>query len=124
MTDNEVFAAVQAELAKARARYPWWPSDMVHAAAIANEEGSEVVKAVNNLFWSHGTDTLEDIQKEAIQAIAMYVRFLTETPDVEPKTLEHNRRMQMCANVSSHNVAPLRVTADDTEVLLGWAGGL
>jgi hypothetical protein len=118
MTDNEVFAAVQAELAKARARYSFWPSDMVHAAAIASEESGEVVKAVNNRFWAHGDDTFADIQKEAVQAIAMWVRFLTETEDVDEYTLRCNQLEQEAL------VVPPPILNDNTEVLLGWAGGL
>ncbi len=80
MTEQEIDAAVDAELARARALYPRWPMDIVHAAAIANEESGEVVKAVNNLYWRHGLDSVQDVRKEAIQAIAMWKRFLTETP--------------------------------------------
>ncbi len=41
MTDADVFELARAELARARARYPQWPSDLVHAAAIASEESGE-----------------------------------------------------------------------------------
>lgn len=78
MTDAEVYAAVSAELQRARTRYPWWPQDMIHAAAIASEESGEVVKAVNNHVWAQGHDTPDDIRAEAVQAIAMWVRFLTD----------------------------------------------
>lgn len=78
MTDANVFNAVGEELLRARSRYPWWPDDAIHAAAIASEESGEVVKAVNNWHWRQGDDTLDDIRAEAIQAIAMWVRFLTD----------------------------------------------
>lgn len=94
MTDEQIFNQVRAELAKARTRYPWWPVDMVHAAAIAAEESGEVVKAVNNRFWAHGDDSWADVQKEAIQAIAMWVRFLTETHDMDSGTLRQNLYVQ------------------------------
>lgn len=90
MSDNDILAAVQAELDKARAMFPWWPSDIVQAAAIASEESGETVKAVNNYYWSHGDDTLTDIRKEAIQAIAMWIRFLAETPDIDAETRARN----------------------------------
>lgn len=83
MTDAEVYAAVQAELQRARAKYPQWPLDIIHAAAVANEEVGEVVKSVNNYFWLHGEDTVADIHQEAVQAIAMLVRFVTETPAMQ-----------------------------------------
>lgn len=94
MTDEQVIALVTEELERARGKFPWWPGDMVHAAAIANEEGGEVVKAVNNRYWAHGDDTWGDIQKEAIQAIAMWVRFLTETQDIDAETLRRNLLIQ------------------------------
>lgn len=79
MTDSDVYAAVAAELQRARSKYPQWPLDIVHAAAIASEESGEVVKAVNSLYWGQGADTVADIRAEAVQAIAMWVRFLAET---------------------------------------------
>ena len=94
LDDAQVFALVRAELAKARTRYAWWPSDLVHACAIANEESGEVVKAVNNRYWQHGPETIEDIRKEAVQAIAMWVRFVTETADVDDATLARNLAIQ------------------------------
>jgi hypothetical protein len=84
MTDEQVFDAVRIELSKARSRYAFWPTDMIHAAAIASEESGEVVKAVNNRYWQQGDDSWADIQKEAVQAIAMWVRFLAETADPAP----------------------------------------
>lgn len=78
MTDEQVFALVRAELDKARTKYPHWPSDMVHAAAIASEEDGEVIRSVNCYFFRQGDDTWADIEKEAVQAIAMWVRFLTD----------------------------------------------
>lgn len=94
LDDAQVFALVRAELAKARSRYAWWPSDLVQACAIANEESGEVVKAVNNRYWAHGPETIEDIRKEAVQAIAMWVRFLVETADVDAATIAHNLALQ------------------------------
>ena len=78
MTDADVFDLARAELARARAKYPAWPSDLVHAAAIASEESGEVVRSVNSYHWQQGDETLADIRAEAVQAIAMWCRFLTE----------------------------------------------
>jgi len=78
MTDADVFDLARAELARARAKYPAWPADLVHAAAIASEESGECVKAVNSYHWQQGDETLADIRAEAVQAIAMWTRFLTE----------------------------------------------
>lgn len=94
LDDAQVFALVRAELAKARSRYPWWPADLVAACAIANEESGEVVKAVNNRYWGHGEETMQDIRKEAVQAIAMWVRFLVECADVDEATIARNLAAQ------------------------------
>lgn len=80
MTTTEALEAVLNEVNRARAKYPKWPDNIVMAAAVASEESGETVKACNNYFWRHGNDTPEDIQKEAIQAAAMWIRFLVDTP--------------------------------------------
>lgn len=79
MTDTELFECVRLELRYARSKYPDWPIDLIHAAAIAAEETGEVVKACNNFYWQQGDDSIDDIRKEAVQAIAMLFRFVTET---------------------------------------------
>lgn len=78
--DDEFWQDVRQELDRARTKFDWWPQNPVEAAAIASEEMGEVVKAVNNYYHQHGDDTPDDIYKEAVQAAAMLVRFVTETP--------------------------------------------
>ena len=82
MTESDIVLAVLTELDRARARYPRWPADLIHAAAIASEESGEVVKSVNNYVWQQGDDSIADIRKEAIQAIAMWMRFLADSPQM------------------------------------------
>lgn len=94
LADADVFGMVEAELKKARERYPFWPADIVAAAAIASEESGEVIKATNEFYWSQGDSKLADIRAEAVQAIAMWVRFLTETPAVDNDQLLWNRQVQ------------------------------
>lgn len=72
---EELLTEVKTELSKAMTAYPWWPKTIVAQAAIAAEESGEVVKAANNYYWDHDIDTLDDIEQEAIQAAAMFVRF-------------------------------------------------
>lgn len=83
MTEQDVIDAAMAELDRARTRYPNWPADMIHAAAVASEESGEVVKACNTVYWQQGNETLSDVRKEAIQAIAMWVRFLVDSPAMQ-----------------------------------------
>ena len=97
LTDATVTELVSAELARARHKFPWWPNDLVKACAIASEESGEVTKAVNNYYWAHGNDTPIDIQAEAIQAIAMLVRFLVDTPDMTLRARARNAAEQIVA---------------------------
>lgn len=80
-----VLALIVAELERVRqpGMYPGWQADLVHAAAIASEESGEVVKAVNDYAWEGGDALLEEIFREGIQAAAMWVRFLVESPSME-----------------------------------------
>ena len=68
------------ELYSAQRKYPAWPANLVMAAAIAAEESGEVVKECNTYHWRQGKTTLDDIKLEAIQAAAMWIRFLVDTP--------------------------------------------
>ena len=61
--------------------YPTWPTDLVHAAAVAVEEAGEVLKAANDLQW-HGKAAREDVVKEAVQMIAMGFRLVLDTPSL------------------------------------------
>jgi hypothetical protein len=75
-------AMIIQEVYSAQRRYPLWPSNLVMAAAIAEEESGEVVKECNTYHWKQGPTTLDDIRKEAIQAAAMWIRFLVDTPEM------------------------------------------
>jgi len=79
MTESEIILSALTELERARRLYPEWPADLVHAAAVVSEEVGEVTKGCNDLYW-HQRGTVDDIRTEAIQAIAMLLRFLAETP--------------------------------------------
>ena len=83
MCESDIILAALTELERARRLYPAWPADLVHAAAVASEEMGEVVKSCNSYYWQQGSDTVDDIRTEAIQAIAMLLRFLAETPTVK-----------------------------------------
>ena len=80
MTESEIILSALTELQRARRLYPEWPADLVHAAAVASEEMGEVVKGCNNFYWHHGDDSVDNIRTEAVQTIAMLLRFLAETP--------------------------------------------
>jgi len=78
-TITEFLRDVTNEVLKARLMYPEWQQDPVHGAAVAAEEAGEVLQAVNNYHWQQGDDTPEDIYKEAVQAAAMFCRFVVDS---------------------------------------------
>lgn len=76
-----VLGLIRGELLRVRqpGMYPMWPVGLVEGAAIASEESGEVVKAVNTYVWGQGSEGVEEIFLEGVQAAAMWVRFLVES---------------------------------------------
>jgi len=66
---------VDKELKRARERFPFWPHDMIHAAAIVGEEAGELLRASLQYHFEE-EKTLEDCDREAIHILAMCIRFL------------------------------------------------
>lgn len=85
---DAIFAAVRAELQRARALHPHWPQDLVHAVAVVNEEAGEMVKAANEMYWAKGTLPRE-VVAETIQTLAMCVRLLSDTPVLNREPVAH-----------------------------------
>ena len=79
MKQCEVITAIFKELKKAESKFPGWPSDIVHAAAIVAEESGELVQASIDCYYGRGSE--EKCIKEAIQTAAMSVRFLLNMAD-------------------------------------------
>lgn len=73
----DIYADIRAEVARARGKFPKWPNDPVHAAAIIAEECGELQQAIlENLYEPHKGGTGAQVRAEAIQTAAMCVRFL------------------------------------------------
>lgn len=72
----QVVAAVLAELARARRKFPTWPTDPLHAVAVVGEEAGELTKAVLQAVYEPHKSTLGDVREEATQLGAMVLRFL------------------------------------------------
>lgn len=76
----KVLQLIDKELESAKTRYPWWPSDAVHAGAIVAEEAGELTQATLDHVYDHlnhnGKDTMARMRKEAVQTAAMAIRFL------------------------------------------------
>lgn len=76
---KSVIDKVLSELYRAEEMFPWWPSDPLHAIGIVQEEVGEVVKEIlENVYKEPGKAKrgIAGVEKEAIQAAAMTLRFL------------------------------------------------
>ena len=71
---NNVQSDILDELNRAIVKYPEWPDDIIHQAAIVTEEAGELIRAALN--HSYHDDSIEEVKKEAIQTAAMAIRFL------------------------------------------------
>lgn len=72
---------VQAELARAVAKFPTWPTDPLHALAILGEEFGELTKAMLQYTYEpHKGVTQQEIRDEAIQTAAMALRLAMSLP--------------------------------------------
>ena len=71
----DVMQEVRAELDRATAKFPTWPTDPLHALAVLGEEFGELTKAMlQHTYEPHKGVTAQDIRGEAIQTAAMALR--------------------------------------------------
>ena len=77
----DIMQEVRAELERATAKFPTWPSDPLHALAVLGEEFGELTKAMlQHTYEPHKRVTAEDIRDEAIQTAAMALRLAMSLP--------------------------------------------
>lgn len=74
MNRKEIMEALNDELTRARKKFHTWPTDPIHAAAIVAEESGELIRAA--LQWGYENKSMAACDKEAIQTLAMCIRFL------------------------------------------------
>lgn len=75
MNRVRIMVEVDKELERAREKFPFWPHDMIHAAAVVAEKAGELIQA--SLQYHHEEKTtMKECDKEAIQTMAMCIRFL------------------------------------------------
>jgi len=74
MTDKAAIAMVLQEIGAASKKWPGWPSDPVHAAAVVSEEAGELVQAAMNHTYGWGDP--KHMLNEAIQTAAVSIRFI------------------------------------------------
>ena len=72
MEYRKVLDLIAEELGKAEEKFPGFPEDPIHAAAVVMEEAGELVRASLQETYAYGNN----MQEEAIQTAAMAIRFL------------------------------------------------
>ncbi len=73
---SSVLAEIEAEISRATAKFPTWPTDALHAVGVVAEEMGELQKEVMQLTYEPHKSTPETVRKEAVQLAAMSIRFL------------------------------------------------
>ena len=91
------FADVLAELDRAKAKFPLWPDDPLHAVAILQEEVGELQKAVLERCYEFDKVSLTDIHNEAVQVMAMAARFLDSLMEYQFCRSDQHRQRVPCA---------------------------
>ncbi len=71
---DHILELIEEELKKAKAKWPNWVNDPVHASAIISEESGELTKACLDYCYDNGL--INDMVKESVQIGAMVFRFL------------------------------------------------
>ena len=74
MKIDKIHEAISDELHAAIEKYPNWPDDVIHGAAIVSEESGELIRAALNHIYH--ADDIEEVRKEAIQTAASAIRLL------------------------------------------------
>lgn len=81
---------IKTEINKAKAKFPNWPTDPTHAAAIVAEESGELVKACLELSYEPHKTNIASVRDEAVQVAAMAIRFLQSIDHYEFKPAEQH----------------------------------
>ena len=76
---GDIVNMIRDELERAERKFPDWPKDIIHAAAIVQEESGELIRASLNYYY--GKTDMGLVLKEAVQSGAMCIRFLLNSRD-------------------------------------------
>lgn len=90
MTEELAISLVREEIETAVKKWPKWPTDPVHAAAVVAEESGELVQAA--LQFSYEQGEREAMGREAIQVAAMAIRFLVSFARYEPTQAKNHKQ--------------------------------
>ncbi len=91
---NEILDEVTEELFKATQKFPTWPNDPLHALAVVGEEFGELTQATLQHVYEPEKTGLYDVRKEAIQSMAMHLRFLLSIEDYDYTQSDQHKQFQ------------------------------
>ena len=77
----ECLADVMREYELVLEKHPDFPSDVIHQAAVMDEESGETIQAALQFVYEGGS--IEKVRKEAAQTGAMAMRVLMNLPEEE-----------------------------------------
>lgn len=89
MLIEEILNEFKTELSKAEFKFPGFPTDPVHAAAIVVEEAGELQRAALQFTYENGT--VIDMYKEAVHTGTMALRFLYHLEAMRKRESEQRR---------------------------------
>jgi NTP pyrophosphatase (non-canonical NTP hydrolase) len=88
-----VIEQIAAEVTRATAKFPTWPTDPLHALAVLGEEFGELTKAMlQHTYEPHKGVTQQDIREEAIQTAAMALRLAMSLDSYEYRRGEQHKQ--------------------------------
>lgn len=73
-TRDEPLDEILAEVERAVAKFPTWPTDPLHALAVLGEEFGELTKEMLQLTYEPHKTSAAEVRKEALQTAAMALR--------------------------------------------------
>lgn len=115
-TLQTVIESIVAEVHRAIAKFPTWPTDPLHAAGVVGEEFGELQKAVVQAVYEPHKSGIAEVKAEATQAAAMAIRFMIS---LDVYRFAPGDQHHQPAIAGEHGAAPARVSRED-RILSGY----
>jgi NTP pyrophosphatase (non-canonical NTP hydrolase) len=92
------------ELERAESKFPVFPADPIHAAAILQEEAGELIRAALQFTYEGGS--FDAMKNEAVQVGAMALRFLVNIESMQVRPSEQVERRPGIVQQSNGGAKP------------------
>lgn len=112
---DSVVLQIQQEVERAMRKFPRWPTDPIHAAAIIAEECGELQKATLEAVYEPHKGSRPNIRTEAVQTAAMCLRFIASLDEYEWfQSKQHPQNSPICVETDCADSAERTRRRDDT----------